>query len=114
MTLRAGVANGSARSTPAAGGRNDFNKAWQKHLALTSSRLLTLLTFAAGSRAECRSGGRTRELAGDEPHGAADMDAFKELEAPIPLFDCGERAVSVEPIFHPDWRGCVIDHPLAE
>ena len=26
----------------------------------------------------------------------------------------GNGAVRVEPIFHPDWRGCVIDHPIAE
>ena len=33
------------------------------------------------------------------------MDAFKELERRLRCSDCGERAVSVEPIFHPDWRG---------
>jgi rubredoxin len=55
--------------------------------------------------ARCRSCGKTRELAGDELHGAADMDAFKELERRLRCSDCGERAVSVEPIFHPDWRG---------
>ena len=53
--------------------------------------------------ARCRSCGKTRELAGDKLHGAA--DAFKELERRLRCTDCGERAVSVEPIFHPDWRG---------
>ena len=53
----------------------------------------------------CQACGKTRELAGDELHGAADMDAFKELERRLRCTDCGERAVSVEPIFHPDWRG---------
>ena len=42
--------------------------------------------------ARCRSCGKTRELAGDELHGAADMDAFKELERRLRCSDCGERA----------------------
>jgi hypothetical protein len=57
------------------------------------------------ARARCRACGKTRELAGDELYGAADMDALKELERRLRCSDCGERAVSVEPIFHPDWRG---------
>ena len=36
--------------------------------------------FEIRAQARCRSCGKTRELAGDELHGAADMDAFKELE----------------------------------
>jgi rubredoxin len=57
------------------------------------------------ARARCRSCGKARELAGDELCGAADMDAFKELERRFRCSDCGERAVSVEPKFHPDRRG---------
>src|SRR3954466_8874657 len=57
------------------------------------------------AQAHCRSCGKTRELAGDELHGAADMDAVKGLRRRLQCTDCGERAVSVEPKFHPDWAG---------
>ena len=60
--------------------------------------------FEIKGRAHCRFCGKTRELAGDEQHGAADMDAFKELERRLRCSDCGQRTVSVEPMFHPDWR----------
>jgi hypothetical protein len=56
----------------------------------------------AGAR--CRACGKTRELVAEELHGAANVDAFKELEQRLRCTDCGERAVSVEPILHPDWR----------
>ena len=56
------------------------------------------------ARARCRACGKTRELAGEELHGAASIDAFKELERRLRCTDCGERAVSVEPMCHPDWR----------
>ena len=36
--------------------------------------------------------------------GLADIDAFKKLERQFRCSDCGERAVTVESIFHPDWR----------
>ena len=61
-------------------------------------------TYDIAARARCRVCGKTRELTGEELHGAADMDAFKELERRLRCTDCGERAVSVEPIFHPGWR----------
>jgi rubredoxin len=61
--------------------------------------------FEIRARARCRACGKSREMAGEELHGAATMDAFKELERRLRCTDCGERAVSVEPIFHPDWRG---------
>jgi hypothetical protein len=32
------------------------------------------------------------------------MDAFK-ARAPAAISDCGERSVSVEPIWHKDWAG---------
>jgi transcription elongation factor Elf1 len=60
--------------------------------------------FEIKGHAHCRSCGKTRDLAGEELHGACDMDAFKELERRFQCSDCGERAVSVEPMFHPDWR----------
>ena len=59
--------------------------------------------FEIRALARCRACGKRRELAGEEL-GAADMDAFKELERQFRCSDCRERAVSVEPIFHPDWR----------
>ena len=55
--------------------------------------------FEIWARAICRSCG-ARELGPDELLGAADMDAFKELEHRFRCSDCGERAVSVEPIWH--------------
>ena len=61
--------------------------------------------FEIRAQARCRSCGKTRELTGDELHGAADMDAFKELARRLRCTDCGQRTVSVEPIFHPNWRG---------
>ena len=61
--------------------------------------------FEIRAQARCRSCGKTRELSGEELHGAASIDAFKELEGRLRCTDCGERAVSVEPKFHPDWRG---------
>jgi hypothetical protein len=48
---------------------------------------------------------KEKALAGEELQGAADIDAFKELERRLRCTDCGEGAVSVEPIFHPDWQG---------
>src|SRR4051812_36768461 len=42
---------------------------------------------------------KRRELAGNELHGAVDMDAFQEQERRMRCADCGKRAVS-EPIFH--------------
>jgi hypothetical protein len=45
-----------------------------------------------------------RELGPDKLYGAADMAAFRELEGRFRCSDCGERAVSIEPIFHPDWK----------
>jgi transcription elongation factor Elf1 len=53
--------------------------------------------------ARCHSCGKARELGADELFGAGDMDAFKELEHRFRCSDCGERAVSVEPIWHKDW-----------
>ena len=58
--------------------------------------------FEIWARAICRSCG-ARELGPDELLGAADMDAFKELERRFRCSDCGERAVSVEPIWHKGW-----------
>ena len=58
--------------------------------------------FEIWARAICRSCG-ARELGPDELLGAADMDAFKDLERRFRCSDCGERAVSVEPIWHKDW-----------
>jgi rubredoxin len=57
------------------------------------------------AHARCRSCGKTRELSGEELHGAASNDGFKELERRLRCTHCGERALSLEPIFHPDWRG---------
>jgi hypothetical protein len=59
--------------------------------------------FEIRARGICRSCGKTRELGPDELLVAADMDAFKELERRFRCSDCGERAVSVEPIWHKDW-----------
>ena len=47
---------------------------------------------------------KVRELGSDQLCGAADMEGFKELERRFRCSECGERAVSVEPIWHPDWR----------
>jgi hypothetical protein len=58
--------------------------------------------FEIRARAICRSCGKTRKLGPDELLGA-DMDAFKELERRFRCSDCGERAVSIEPIWHMDW-----------
>ena len=59
--------------------------------------------FEIRVRARCRSCGKTRELGPGELLGAADMDTFKVLERRFRCSDCGERAVSVEPIWHKDW-----------
>ena len=59
--------------------------------------------FEIWARAICRSCGKARDLGPDELLGAADMDAFKELEHRFRCSGCGERAVSVEPIWHKDW-----------
>jgi hypothetical protein len=64
----------------------------------------SLETYDIAARACYRACGKTRELSGEELIGAASIDAFKELEARLRCTDCGERAVRVEPIFHPDWR----------
>jgi hypothetical protein len=61
--------------------------------------------FEMKSVCRCRSCGKTRELASDQLYGAASMDAFKELERRMRCGDCGERSVSVEPIWHKDWGG---------
>jgi hypothetical protein len=53
----------------------------------------------------CQSCGKTRELASHELYGVASMEAFRELEPRLRCTDCGNRDVSVEPIFHSDWRG---------
>jgi hypothetical protein len=51
--------------------------------------------FEIRARARCRACGKSRELAGDELHGAGSMDTFKELGRRLRCTDCGERAVSV-------------------
>jgi rubredoxin len=61
--------------------------------------------FEIKARASCRSCGKTRELSGEELHGAASVDAFKELESRLRCTNCGERSVSVQPIWHRDWAG---------
>jgi hypothetical protein len=33
------------------------------------------------------------------------MEAFRELEHRFRCSECGERAVSIEPIWHTDWIG---------
>ena len=53
--------------------------------------------FEIRVRAMCRWCGKTRELGPDELLGAADMDAFKELERRFRCSDCGERRSSIEP-----------------
>jgi ribosomal protein S14 len=60
--------------------------------------------FEVSARARCRACGKTRELVGEELHAAGSIDAFKEIERRLRCSDCGERSVSLEPIFHPDWR----------
>jgi transposase len=61
--------------------------------------------FEIRARARCcRACGKTRELAAEELHGAASVDAFKELERRLRCTDCGERAVNVEPVWHSDWK----------
>jgi DNA-directed RNA polymerase subunit RPC12/RpoP len=57
------------------------------------------------AHARCGACGKTRELSGEELHGAADMEGLKELQGRLRCTDCGERAVTLEPTFHPDWRG---------
>jgi ribosomal protein L37E len=61
--------------------------------------------FEIRAHAICRSCGKTRKLEGDDLHGAASVEAFKELERRLRCSDCGERSVSVEPIWHKDWDG---------
>jgi Zn finger protein HypA/HybF involved in hydrogenase expression len=61
--------------------------------------------FEIRTRCRCRTCGKTRELGSKELHGAADIDAFKELEHRLRCTDCGERTVSIEPIWHIDWTG---------
>jgi hypothetical protein len=46
-----------------------------------------------------------RDLGPEELYGAANIDAFKELERRLGCSDCGERAVSIEPVWHKDWIG---------
>jgi hypothetical protein len=60
--------------------------------------------FEIRARCECRSCGKAREL-GTELCGAADMEAFKELERRLRCSDCGKREISIEPIWHRDWIG---------
>jgi transcription elongation factor Elf1 len=69
----------------------------------SSSSLRVADEFETRARAWCRSCGKMRELGPDELY-AADMAAFKELERRFRCSDCGERAVSIEAIFHPDWK----------
>src|SRR3954451_22866674 len=88
-----------SRTGHAAGSKID-----QEVRPLRSSSLLVAGDFEIRARAHCRPCGKTRELSPDQLCGAADMDAFKELERRFRCTDCGDRAVTVEPIFHPDWR----------
>jgi ribosomal protein S14 len=57
------------------------------------------------ARARCGACGRTGDLAGEELHGAASMDALKELERRFRCSDCGEPGITIEPIWHKDWTG---------
>jgi transcription elongation factor Elf1 len=59
--------------------------------------------FEIRARARCRSCGKVRELGTDELYGAADMGTFKELERRFRCSDCGEKEISIEPIWHSDW-----------
>jgi hypothetical protein len=61
--------------------------------------------FEIRARARCRSCEKARELAPDELQGAADMEAFKELERRFRCADCGKKEISIEPIWHRDWSG---------
>jgi hypothetical protein len=46
-----------------------------------------------------------RELRLEGLNGSANIEAFRELERRLRCLDCGERAVSIEPIWHKDWIG---------
>jgi hypothetical protein len=72
---------------------------------LRSSSIGAADDFAIRARACCRCCGKTRKLHPDKLCGAADMEAFRELERRFRCSDCGERAVSIEPIWHTDWTG---------
>ena len=61
--------------------------------------------FKIKVRASCGRCGKTRELSSDDLYGAASIEAFKQVESRLRCSDCGERSVSVEPIWHKDWAG---------
>jgi hypothetical protein len=64
----------------------------------------SLETCDIAARARCRACGKTGELVRRGIARHRQYGRLEELERRLRCTDFGERGVSVEPIFHPDWR----------